>query len=263
MAITTAAEVADLVDALPAGIAPERGEELYRFIREHRPRRCLELGVGHGVSALYIGAALEANGVGTLTSVDRRSAEGRSPPARDMIAQAGLSARVDVVYEETSYTWFLHDALRAQVAADGRIEPRYDFAFIDGAHTWDVDALAFALTDRLLRPGGWILFDDLDWKLDERWPSVPPRQRALAQVSEIWNLLVVTHPDYDELHSDGKWGWARKSPSAPVASRLLVRRELVGATFALFRAGRARLEAAHRRASAHGFRGNARRPEPD
>ena len=108
MAITTAAEVADLAGALPAGIAPERGEELYRFIREHRPRSCLELGVGHGVSALYIGAALEANGAGTLTTVDRQSAQDRTPPARDVIEQAGLSARIDVRYEETSYTWFLH-----------------------------------------------------------------------------------------------------------------------------------------------------------
>ena len=250
MAITTAAEVADLAGALPAGIAPERGVELYRFIREHRPRSCLELGVGHGVSALYIGAALEANGAGTLTTVDRQSAQGRTPPARDVIEQAGLSARIDVVYEATSYTWFLHDALRAQLAADGRVEPRYDFVFIDGAHTWDVDALAFSLTDRLLRPGGWLLFDDLDWRLDARWPSVPPGQRALAQVTEIWDLLVVTHPDYDTFRSDGQWGWARKSPTAPAASRLLVRRELVSATFALVRAARARLQAARRRASA-------------
>src|SRR5262245_40880161 len=123
MAITTAEEVADLAGALPAGIAPERGEELYRFIRAHRPRSCLELGVGHGVSALYIGAALEANGVGTLTTVDRRSAQNRTPPPRDVIERAGLSARVDVAYEETSYTWFLHDALRDQRSVDGRIDP--------------------------------------------------------------------------------------------------------------------------------------------
>jgi predicted O-methyltransferase YrrM len=249
MAITTAAEVAALAGALPAGIAPERGEELYRFIREHRPRSCLELGVGHGVSALYIGAALEAIGFGTLTSVDHRSAEGRRPTAREVIEQAGLGDRVDVVYEETSYTWFLHDALRAQLAADGRVEPRYDLVFIDGAHTWDVDALAFSLADRLLRPGGWILFDDLDWKLDDRWPNVPPRQRALAQVTEIWELLVVTHPDYDIFRSDGQWGWARKSLTAPAPSRLLVRRALVGGAVSLVRTARARVQAARRRGS--------------
>ncbi len=86
-----------------------------------------------------------------------------------------------VVHEETSYTWFLHDTLRAQLKADGEVEPKYDFVYIDGAHTWDVDALAFALADRLLVAGGWILFDDLDWVLDARWPNVPDYQRSLAQ----------------------------------------------------------------------------------
>jgi hypothetical protein len=163
-----------------------------------------------------------------------------------VVERAGLGNRVVVVYEETSYTWFLHDTLRAQLDAGGRVEPRYDFVFIDGAHTWDVDALAFSLTDRLLRPGGWILFDDLGWKLDERWQGVPPRQRSLAQVGEIWELLVLTHPDYDLFRSDGQWGWARKSPSAPAPSRLLVKRALVGGAFALIRTARARLHAARR-----------------
>jgi predicted O-methyltransferase YrrM len=250
MAITTAAEVAALAGALPAGIPPERGEEVYRFIREQRPRDCLELGVGHGVGALYIGAALEANQHGTLTSVDRLSARGRHPQADELIEQAGLGNRVNVVYEETSYTWFLHDKLRAQLAGDGEIEARYDFIFIDGSHTWDVDALAFSLADRLLRRGGWMLFDDLDWKLDERWASVPAHQRSLAQVTEIWELLVLTHPDYDEFRSDGQWGWAHKSDDAPAPSRLLVRRDLVGAAFSLVRTARARLQAARRRTSA-------------
>jgi predicted O-methyltransferase YrrM len=262
MAITTPEEVAALAGALPGGIAPERGEELYRFIRRHRPLSCLELGVGHGVSALYVGAALEANGIGTLTTVDRVSARDRTPPAEELIERAGLSARVEIAYEDTSYTWFLHDALRAQRSTDGRIEPRYDFVFIDGAHTWDVDALAFSLAGRLLRPGGWMLFDDLGWKLGERRSNVPARQRALAQVSEIWELLVVTHPDYDLFRTDGQWGWARKSPTAPAASRLLVRRELVSGTFALVRTARARLRAARRRASGRTRPTDGRSPGP-
>ena len=37
---------------------------------------------------------------------------------------------------------------------------------------------------------------------------VPSHQRSFAQVREIWELLVLTHPRYDEFHSDGHWGWA-------------------------------------------------------
>ena len=159
-----------------------------------------------------------------------------------------------LVHEETSYTWFLHDTLRAQLKADGEVEPKYDFVYIDGAHTWDVDALAFALADRLLVPGGWILFDDLDWVLDARWPNVPDYQRSLAQIREVWELLVLTHPRYDEFHSDGQWAWARKSASEQPSSRLLVKRDLVGAAVSLLRLARNRLRA-------HDRRGGAK-PEP-
>jgi predicted O-methyltransferase YrrM len=246
MAITTPGEVARLAGRLPAGMTPERGEQIHEFIRKHRPSSCLELGFANGLGALYIGSALEANGVGTLTSVDRRRARNRRPSAHDLIEAAGLTGRVSLVYEETSYTWFLHDTLRAQLTAEGEIEPCYDFVFLDGAHTWDVDALAFALVDRLLVPGGWMLFDDLDWTLDHRWARVPVRQRSLAQVGEIWELLVVTDPGYDVLRSDGQWGWARKSATASAPSRLLVKRDLVGGAMSLARTARARLRAAAR-----------------
>lgn len=243
MAITTADEVARLAGRLPAGMTPERGAQIHEFIRTHRPASCLELGFANGVGALYIGSALEANGFGTLTSVDRGKARNRRPRAGDLIEEAGLGRRVTLVYEETSYTWFLHDTLRAQLSAAGEIEPCYDFVFIDGAHTWDVDGLTFALADRLLVPGGWILFDDLDWVLDGRWRRIPDHQRSFAQVGEIWDLLVLTHPGYDEFHSDGHWGWARKSVSDRAATRLLVKRDLVGAAVSLVRLGRTRLRA--------------------
>jgi predicted O-methyltransferase YrrM len=230
----------------------ERGEQIHDFIRARRPSSCLELGTANGVGALYIGSALEANGYGTLTSVDKQQdAQIRRPRARDLVDDAGLSGRVTLVHEATSYTWFLHDTLRAQLTPTGEVEPKYDFVYIDGAHTWDVDALAFALADRLLVPGGWILFDDLEWVLDERWPSVPEHQRSLAQIREVWELLVLTHPRYDEFHSDGHWAWARKSTSEQPPTRLLVKRDLVGTTVSLLRLARNRLRA-HRSVPARG-----------
>jgi predicted O-methyltransferase YrrM len=244
MAVASAAGVARLAGRLPGGMTLERGEQIHDFVRAQRPSSCLELGTANGVGALYICSALEANGHGTLTSVDqRRSAQGRRPQARDLVQEAGLSGRVTLVHEETSYTWFLHDTLRSQLKADGEVEPKYDFVYIDGAHSWDVDALAFALVDRLLVPGGWILFDDLTWVFDARWPNVPDYQRSLAQVREVWELLVLTHPGYDEFHSDGHWAWARKSAVVQPTSRLLVKRDLVGACVSLWRLARNRLRA--------------------
>jgi predicted O-methyltransferase YrrM len=216
----------ELTAGVGGGTSPRRGEELYRFVCEHRPQRVLELGFASGVSTLYLASALEVNGAGRITSVDTRAALEREPRADALLERAGLGHRVDLVYEETSYTWFLQRVLREQLR-DDRIEPLYDFAFLDGAHLWDPDALAFSLLDRLLRPGGWILVDDLDWIPDDTY-DLPASQAGFPHVREVWELLVLTHPDYSEFRTDRQWGWAQKSAGAAPAQRILRRRDLVG-----------------------------------
>jgi predicted O-methyltransferase YrrM len=219
-----------LIHELTAGVAggtsPRRGEELYRFVRDTRPHRILELGFASGVSTLYLASALEANDHGHITSVDICSALDRQPRADALVEMAGLGHRVDLIYEETSYTWFLQRMLRKQLR-DDRIEPLYDFAFLDGAHLWDPDALAVLLIDRLLRPGGWILMDDLDWLPDDTY-DLPQSQSGFPHMREVWELLVLAHPDYREFRTDGQWGWARKAANGRPSERILRRRDLVG-----------------------------------
>ena len=240
MAITTAAQAREVLGATGGGTSPARGEEIYDFVLEHGFESCLELGFAHGVGSVYIAAALEKNGKGHLTGVDNLSARERDPSAQDLVDKAGLTDRVTYVYEETSYNWFLHDTLRKQLA-DGAIEPLYDFVFIDGAHTWEADALAFELVDRLLKPGGWILLDDLDWTLDERWPDVPQYQKDIPQIRAVWELLALTNPQYDRFETEGQWGWMRKSAEANPATRTVVKRDLVGSVREVGRLARRKL----------------------
>lgn len=241
MGIKTAREARDILGDTGGGTSPARGEEIYDFVRNHGFESCLELGVAHGVGSVYIAAALEANGSGLLTGVDNLTArDERDPSPQSLIDKAGLSHRVDLAYEETSYIWFLHDMLRKQLR-DGAIEPVYDFVFIDGAHTWEADALAFELADRLLKPGGWLLLDDLDWKLDDRYPDVPQREKDIAQVRAVWELLALTNPAYDYFETEGQWGWMRKSVEDNPATRTLVKRDLVGSVRELGRLARRKL----------------------
>lgn len=90
----------------------------------------------------------------------------------------------------------------------------FEFVFIDGGHTWDVTGFAFFLADRMLRPGGWILFDDLDWTIRASRSltdsNVPEEEATTAQVGLVFDLLV---SPVCETHRDGKWGWARKPSS--------------------------------------------------
>ena len=145
---------------------------------------------------------------------------------------------MSLVIDPDSYVWWLRKRMRDRWQ-EGHLEPAYDFVFIDGRHTWDADALAFSLVDRLLVPGGWILFDDLDWK--PRLSDVPEDTRGIAHVAEIWDLLVRTSRDYDVFRTDGSWGYARKSlvPCPPVQT--VVKHELVAQARALVRKVRSKL----------------------
>ncbi|HEY3864497.1 MAG TPA: class I SAM-dependent methyltransferase [Solirubrobacteraceae bacterium] len=240
-AITTASQARALLGDTGGGTSPGRGEQIHNFVREHGFEHCLELGFAHGVGSVYIASALEANGHGHLTCVDIPSALERDPSASSLLGQAGLAHRASLVVEPTSYTWFLHRMLREQLR-DSAVDPLFDFVFIDGAHTWDVDGFTFLLVDKLLKPGGWILFDDLDWRMDaERWPGVPEEQRSIAQVREVWNLLVLTHPRYDEMRTDGSIGWAHKATTPDPQTRVVTKLAPLGQLREVARFARARL----------------------
>jgi predicted O-methyltransferase YrrM len=197
-------------------MTPERGQEIYAFVREEQPEPVLELGFAHGVSSCYIGAALKANGHGALTTIDQDSARQRQPDIHALLDQTGLLDWVQPIHTPTSYMWELMRLIEGTPADDWR----FDFGFTDGAHSWFVDGLAFFLVDRLLKPGSWLLFDDLDWTYatsatlrdTEMVKAMPEDERNTAQVGKVFDLLVRPHPQYDQFRVDESWGWARKKP---------------------------------------------------
>ena len=218
-------EIASLLRGVPY-ISGNNARRLYDFVRDQQPRDCLELGFAHGASSLYIAAALEENGGGSLTSVDLPSSSTLTPSIEDLAAKTGLGRYLSVVRETTSYTWFLKKEL------ERRTGPRYDFCFIDGAKNWTVDGCAFFLVDRLLRQNGWLLFDDYTWTYADQerrtGKSVSDGivHRGLGRdeleqphVKLIFDLLVTTHPDYGEFRvEDDSWAWAHKVPAYRVRS---------------------------------------------
>src|SRR5699024_7147399 len=105
----------------------------------------------------------DENGRGRLASVDIEASRDFTPTIEDTLEQLGLSARVDIYREVNSYNWFLKKTIEAQTR-DGVCAPCYDFVFIDGSKNFTIDGMAFFLADKLLREGGWILFDDYDWR---------------------------------------------------------------------------------------------------
>ena len=206
------AEITEVVRGIPH-MNPRNGERMFRFVLQQRFADCLELGFAHGVSSCYIAGALRQLRQGRLLSVDMEAAEARTPSIEQLVDRLQLRRYVDWIYEPRSYTWFLMRALE-----EGQ---QYDFCFIDGAHTWDTDGFAFCLVDRLLRPGGWIVFDDMDWTYATS-PSLaqadwvkekPPLEQTTKGVRKVFELLVDTHPAYVTHEEDG-WGFAQKLPTS-------------------------------------------------
>lgn len=205
----------DDVDAAVAGVQymkTAQGRQVYDLLIEHKLSRVLELGFAHGKSTCYLAAAVDELPDGHVLTMDKPSALQRSPNIHQLLEKVGLAERVTPVFCETSYTWELMKLLEQDP------QPQFDFAYIDGGHTWDVTGFGFFLVDRLLAPGGWMLFDDLNWTIAKSeglrsasWAQkLPEEQRVTPQVRKVFELLVQTHPDYDEVYEKDGWGWARK-----------------------------------------------------
>ncbi|SRR6266545_280379 len=205
-------------------MTPEQGRRIYDHVRRTRPREILELGTSYGVSAAYMAAALDANGEGRITTVDH--VRSNSPEELLSRLDPAVAGRIEFVrIRDSSYTWWLKEQVAARTDASGNCEPRYDFVFLDGAHNWTVDGLSVVLIERLLRPGGWLLLDDLDWVpcsdphgMRERGVFFPlsERERNAPHMRDVFELLVRPNAAFAEMRvEDDVWAWARKDAAPP------------------------------------------------
>ena len=216
MELTAVVEVLGRIRYSPL-TSPEGGAKLYEFVRRSGVDDVLELGFAHGTSSCYLAAALHEGGNGLVTAIDRTDAIKRDPNIHELLALTGLGNFVRPIFAERSYTWELMKIIEAQ-SRHGVTQPCFDFCFIDGGHTWNDDGFAFFLVDKLLRPGSWILFDDLHWRYadsptmkdDASVRSLPEEEKATPQMMKVFSLLVFQHPGYSHHRVKQGWGWAWK-----------------------------------------------------
>jgi len=119
-----------------------------------------------------------------------------------------------------SYNWSLMQMLRTSAV------PIFDYIYLDGAHCYDTDALAFFLLDKLLKVGGYIELDDYTWTHDVSMTNHCKQMRAAGKadaahlleetlhgqftdtqlktshIGEVVDLLVKPMPNYTEIVAD-------------------------------------------------------------
>jgi predicted O-methyltransferase YrrM len=212
----TPEEIKKLVGDLP-WMSLEQGRVMTDFIHRHDIKNILELGFFHGVSTCYMAAAISAVQNGGIVTIDRETARSMAPNIEQLLDRVALRDKVRIFYEPRTYLWRLMKMLEEDPA------PRFDLCFIDGCHFWETDGFAFLLADRLLRPGGWIIFDDLDWKIsacpinkNAAWAmKMTEEERHTAQIRKVYELLVKTHPAYDQFRVELGWAYAHKISNSP------------------------------------------------
>ncbi|MGP1678337.1 MAG: class I SAM-dependent methyltransferase [Burkholderiales bacterium] len=176
--------------------------ETLRFLSTTGCSRIAEIGVGIGETSLAFAQYLA--GAGVLNLFDRRKtvdavAAMLGSKGFTNVRAHGCSNRL-----LDSYNWSL-----AQLLREHR-EPIFDYVFLDGAHTWVHDALAFLLVDRLLVPGGYLDFDDYDWTIASSPTTNPQRVPAMnalyteeqmrtKQIKMVVDLLVRRSSGYVEV----------------------------------------------------------------
>ena len=177
-------------------------ERTIELVRTSGARVYAEIGVYRGDTAARVAELLAGEGELHLFDYEDRvapvAAALRAAGHANVVVHANSRRLLD------SYNWSLMRVLAAHP------EPLFDYVFLDGAHTWALDALAFCLIDRLLRPGGIVDFDDFHWTLGES-PSMRPEvfpdvlelytgeQIEARQVALVVDLLVRRDARYEEI----------------------------------------------------------------
>ena len=195
-----------------------RARKFEQLIVDYDLKDTLELGFYKGKSSAYIGSILKSLGRGHHTAIDMHYAEPHEPNIEEVMTKLELTDYVTWYYEQQSYLWRLMRFLEKPE------DNLFDFCYLDGGHVWDITGFGFMLVDRLLRPGGVIVFDDLDWTIEvgipeARWPKYPDidfRDRFMRtkQVKKVFELLAMSDQNYEcEIWNDD-WGIARKKENS-------------------------------------------------
>ena len=155
----------DRANAPRGATLPGPNYETINFIKRTKCRHIAEIGIFEGYTSMEFAKFL--NGEGQLHLFDY---EDRVRSVTTKLEQAGFrnvrgfGSSYKVL---DSYNWGLAKLL------DENAGPIYDYVFLDGAHSWAVDALAAFLSDRMLKVGGYLDFDDYDSTYSGS-PSVNP-----------------------------------------------------------------------------------------
>ena len=136
----------------PVAVSEAEGEALRERVTREGATKTIEVGLGYGISALFIGEALIASGDPSARHVvvDPHQATRFAGCGLQFLDEAGLGEQVEFHAEESQIAL-------PRFLTEGR---SFDLAFVDGNHRFDGVFLDLVYLGRLVRPGGIVFVDD-------------------------------------------------------------------------------------------------------
>jgi len=137
---------------LVSEIGPDKGEFIRALIQSNEVRHSIEIGCAFGVSSLYICDALSQKESPRHVIIDPYQSTRWHGVGINNLKTAGFS--FSELIEKPS------EIALPTLLQSGEC---FDFAFIDGYHTFDHALLDFFYLNRLLKVQGIVVFDDVNW----------------------------------------------------------------------------------------------------
>ncbi len=170
-------------DLFPIAIPASEGEALRAWVRREDAASTIEVGLGYGISALFIcdGLLLNGHAGARHVAMDPNQHQGFSDIALQVTDEAGLSDILEFHAERS-------EIALPRFLAEGR---RFDLAFIDGNHRFDGVFVDLIYLGRLVRGSGVVFLDDY---------QLPSTKKAVRFVTTNLGWAVEEEGIADELH---------------------------------------------------------------
>jgi predicted O-methyltransferase YrrM len=191
---TTVARTDGSVRSLfPIAVSAVEGEALREWVTRERAAHTIEIGLGYGISTLFICEGLLRNGGADAhhVALDPHQTTYFADSGLQVLDEAGLAGLVELHLEESQIAL-------PRFLSEGRT---FDLAFVDGNHRFDRVFPDLIYLGRLVRRGSIVFVDDyqlpaiqraasfcltnLGWRLEEVSAADSLHQWAVLRTSDV------------------------------------------------------------------------------
>jgi len=136
----------------PVAVGPAEGAAIRSWVVREAATRTIEVGLGYGISALFVCEGLLTSGAPDIhhVAIDPNQDTRFASCGLQFLDEAGVIGMVEHHAGESQ-------TILPRFVSEGR---RFDLAVIDGNHRFDAVFVDLYYLGRLLRPGGIVFVDD-------------------------------------------------------------------------------------------------------